>query len=183
VAKAGELWVTTAEMNGRERATTAEYSRHLHLHIVPHLGRTKLSQLTVPGVRQFEDKLKLSGMSPAMVKKVRGSLSMLVADAQERGLVSRNVVRELRRTKEQHAEGRRRGRLEVGVDIPTPDEIRLILGHLTDRWRPLIMTAIFTGLRASELRGLRWQDVDFESLVLHIRRSVVAMVEGAPDPL
>jgi hypothetical protein len=25
-----------------------------------------------------------------------------------------------------------------------------------------------------------WQDVDFENLVLHISRSVVAMVEGAP---
>ncbi|MGB8064179.1 MAG: site-specific integrase [Candidatus Sulfotelmatobacter sp.] len=30
------------------------------------------------------------------------------------------------------------------------------------------------------LDGLRWQDVDFENLILHIRRSVVAMVEGAP---
>jgi len=31
-----------------------------------------------------------------------------------------------------------------------------------------------------ELIGLRWQDVDFESLILRVRRSVVAMVEGAP---
>ena len=38
----------------------------------------------------------------------------------------------------------------------------------------------FTGLRRGELIGLRWQDVDFENLILHIRRSVVAMVEGAP---
>jgi integrase len=38
----------------------------------------------------------------------------------------------------------------------------------------------FAGLRRGELIGLRWQDVDFESLILHIRRSVAAMVEGAP---
>jgi len=38
----------------------------------------------------------------------------------------------------------------------------------------------FPGLRRGELIGLRWQDVDFENLILHIRRSVVAMVEGAP---
>src|SRR5271154_4502104 len=37
----------------------------------------------------------------------------------------------------------------------------------------------FTGPRRGELIGLRWQDVDFENLILHIRRSVVAMVEGA----
>ena len=38
----------------------------------------------------------------------------------------------------------------------------------------------FTGLRRGELIGLRWEDVEFEELILHVRRSVVAMVEGAP---
>src|SRR5262249_55063368 len=142
VAEAGNLWVTTAEMNKRERSTTEDYSRHLRLHIIPHLGRTRLSQLTVPGVRQFEDKLKKSGMSAVMGKRVRGSLSRLVADARERGLVSRNVVRELRRTKENRAEERERGRLEVGIDIPAPGEVAAILAHLKGRWRPLMMTAI-----------------------------------------
>jgi len=33
----------------------------------------------------------------------------------------------------------------------------------------------FTGLRRGELIGLRWQDVNFESLILRVRRSVVAM--------
>jgi hypothetical protein len=30
-----------------------------------------------------------------------------------------------------------------------------ILNAASGRWRPLIVTAVFTGLRASELRGLR----------------------------
>jgi integrase len=34
--------------------------------------------------------------------------------------------------------------------------------------RPLILTAIFTGLRASELRGLRWEDVDLKKAALHV---------------
>ena len=33
-----------------------------------------------------------------------------------------------------------------------------------------MLTAIFTGLRASELRGLRWQDVDLKSGELHVRQ-------------
>src|SRR5208283_3420033 len=49
-----------------------------------------------------------------------------------------------------------------------------------DPLRTMIELDAFTGLRRGELIGLRWQDVDFENLILHIRRSVVAMVEGAP---
>ena len=36
--------------------------------------------------------------------------------------------------------------------------------------RPLLLTAIFTGLRACELRGLRWQDVDLKRGELHVRQ-------------
>ncbi len=38
----------------------------------------------------------------------------------------------------------------------------------------------FTGLRRGELIGLQWRDVDFDDLVVHVRRSVVMMVQGAP---
>jgi integrase len=105
-----------------------------------------------------------------MVKKVRGSLSMLIADAQERGLINRNPVRELRRRKERKADRRQKGRLKAGIDIPTPDEVGHILGHLQGRWRPLLMTAIFTGLRASELRGLPWSNVDLKNGRIHVRQ-------------
>ena len=40
----------------------------------------------------------------------------------------------------------------------------------TARWRPLLLTAIFTGLRASELRGLKWADVDLKRNEIHVRQ-------------
>jgi len=183
IAKAGELWIETGEQNGLERATTDQYRQHLTLHIEPYLGSVKLSQLSAPMVRDFEDKLARGDMpaggspeprSPAMVRKIRGSLSSLLSDALERGLVSRNVAAELRRTrrqgKERQAVKRQRGKLQVGVDIPTREEIKAIVEAATGRWRPILLTAIFTGLRASELRGLRWADVDLERHVLHVRQ-------------
>ena len=109
-----------------------------------------------------------------MVRKVLVSLGSILADAQEQGLAARNAVRELRRNrrkgKERHAETREKGKLKVGVDIPSPDEIRAILAHAKGRWRPLLVTAAFTGLRASELRGLRWADVDLKANELHVRQ-------------
>ncbi len=183
VAEAGKKWIAACEGRDLERATLDAYRQHLRLHIEPYLGALKLSQLSAPMVREFEERLARGEMpaggepqprSPAMVRKVRVSLSSLLSDAQERGLVSRNVVRDLRRTRhrgaERRAEKRQKGKLKVGIDIPTREEIKAIVGAAQGRWRPFLLTAIFTGLRSSELRGLRWEDVDLDKRELHVRQ-------------
>ncbi|HLZ03422.1 MAG TPA: site-specific integrase [Bradyrhizobium sp.] len=188
VAEAGKLWLASAERNKLERTTIDGYKQHLALHIEPFLGSTKLSDLSTPMVREFEDKLaadKTTPRSTALIKKVRGSLGAILADAQERGLVARNVVRELRsgrrRGKERRADRRQKGKLKVGVDIPSPTEIKAIIEATEGRWRPFFLTAIFTGLRASELRGLRWADVDLKKAELHVTQRADAYREiGAP---
>jgi integrase len=173
VAEAGQLWLRSCEAAGLERTTLVAYREQLALHINPLLGAVKLSRLTTPMVRAFEDKLALD-RSPAMVRKVRGSLGAILADAQERGLVRQNVVGNLRarrrRGKEVRADRRQKGKLKIGVDIPSPDEIRAFISALSGRYRPLFLTAIFTGLRASELRGLPWANVDLKRGELHVRQ-------------
>jgi integrase len=133
-----------------------------------------LAKLNVPAVRAFEDKLKEEGRSAVMVRKVIGSLGSLIADAQERGLVARNIVRDLRGRrkpgKERKAERRQKGKLKAGIDIPLPTEIKAIVTAVQGRWRPLLLTAIFAGLRASEIRGLRWDDVDLDGAKIHVRQ-------------
>jgi integrase len=173
VAEAGRLWIESGEAANLERSTLEAYQRHLALHIAPLIGGVRLAQLTAPMVRAFEDQLR-ADRSSAMVRKVLVSLSSILADAQERGLVAQNVVRSLRtrrpRGRERHANQRQKGKLKVGVDIPTLDEMRAIIAHLEGRWRPMLLTAIFTGLRASELRGLRWADVDLKRGEIHVRQ-------------
>ena len=141
---------------------------------MPFIGGLKLADINPQVIRKFEDALHASGRSKAMVRKVVGSLGSLLADAQEQGLSARNAVRELkrnrRRGKERHAEKRQKGKLKVGVDIPTPDEIKAIIANAKGRWRPLLITAVFTGLRASELRGLRWSDVNLKANEIHVRQ-------------
>jgi integrase len=181
VAEAGTKWLKDAE-HRLEPATVESYRQHLNDHIVPYIGAVKLSQLTVPVVRDFMDKLRADKRSPAMIKRVVGDLGSILADAQERGLVAQNVVRSLsHRKKRREAERRQRHKLKVGVDIPSPEEIRAIVSKLEGRWRPLILTAIFAGLRASELRGLRWEDVDLRKAALHIRqRADKFLIIGKP---
>ena len=120
---------------------------------------------------QFERSLASRGCSRSMIGKVRTSLGSIIALALDQGQVARNVVRERGRLKRgQFAEGRSRRKLEIGADIPTPREVARILRHAEPRWRPLLATAAMTGLRASELRGLRWADVDLKAQRLHVRQ-------------
>ena len=65
VAEAARLWLEGAA--NLERTTLVQYETHVNLHIVPLIGAVKLSQLTVPMVRGFEDKLAAT-RSPAMVR-------------------------------------------------------------------------------------------------------------------
>jgi integrase len=175
VARAAELWLESCDAAGLERTSIAAYRERVAVHVVPFIGTLRLSQLTVPIVRGFEDRLRREGHSSAMVRIARRALGSVIADAQERGLVGQNVVfslRASRRGKDRVREGRQKRKLKVGVDIPTPDEMRAIVASLdaAGRHRPLLLTAIFTGLRASELRGLRWDDVDLKRGELHVHQ-------------
>jgi integrase len=168
VAEAGRNWL--AACADLEMMTVIGYEQHLRDHINPRLGALKLSAVTVGVVRDWQDHLRKAGRSADMVRRVTVSLGSLLADAQERGHCATNAVRSLKvsRKRGQKTERRAKGRLKVGVDIPTPTEIDAILGAADGRWRPLLLVAIRCGLRASELRGLRWVDIDFKGRELHV---------------
>jgi integrase len=167
---AAARWIESAEAADLEISTIIQYQQHLRLHVMPVMGNVLLSKLSLPMIREFEDRLRDQGRSPAMVRKVICSLGGVLADAQERGLVARNVVRDRGYRRSGDRQGRRTSRLRVGLDVPTPADIRVIVSIASGRYRPLIITAVFTGLRASELRGLRWCDVELEARALHVRQ-------------
>ena len=148
------------------------YDELLRLHINPFIGATKLSQISVPFVRAFEDKLREEGRSPSMVARVVAALGSILADAQDRGLTAHNPVRERSRSRKgkKKAKTQQRAKLKIGKDIPSPAEMRAILNAAGTYGKPLLMTAALAGLRASELRGLTWENVDLASGVIHVRQ-------------
>jgi integrase len=82
IRDAADLWLTTGAARGLERATLAAYEQHARLHIFPSLGRMKLSRLSAPAVRDFEDRLRTDGRSAAMIRKILTSLGSMLSDAQ-----------------------------------------------------------------------------------------------------
>jgi integrase len=102
-----------------------------------------------------------------MARKALGALKASLKEAQRRGLVAQNVAAGVQ-VNANRSESK--GRKEVGTDVPDKLEVRQMLAAVSPRWRPLVVTAVFTGLRASELRGLTWGDVDLEHRLIRVRR-------------
>ena len=164
VADAAALWLTRCQRDQLEPTTVAAYRQHISLHIAPRIGSLKLARLTVPTLTTFRDRLLDDGRSRDMVKRVLSSLAAIVGEAQARGLAAVNNVRAIARIK--------RERRSDQLEMPNQAELQAIIAATPDRYRPLILTAMLAGLRASELRGLTWDDVDLQHGEIYVRRRV-----------
>lgn len=154
VTAACNNWIRAAEANNRERGTIQQYRQLANLHIKPLIGAEKLSRLTRPKVEAFRDRL-LETRSKAMTGKVIRALSSVLREAMRHGLIAQNVAADVRVT--------RSSRERAKVVIPTTSELRSLLEHAGDDLKPLLMTAMMTGLRSSELRGLTWATVNLKA--------------------
>jgi integrase len=165
MADVAEKWIKRVEAEGKERATVRQYRQHIKHHIVPRIGGLKLAKLTVGHVEHFRDSL-LSGdkkLSPAMARKVWVSFKSMLKNMHCKHLADNVRI---------SASKRDQRKLEIGRDIPTPEEIRRLIEAAASKPKlcTLLKVAALTGLRASELRGLRWYDVDLKRSELHVRQ-------------
>jgi integrase len=147
VAEAAEDWIKYVELERRERSTIEHYRNHVDNHIAPRIGREKLARLTTPRIQAFRDDL-LTKLSRAQARKVLVSLKSLLRDACRRGNLGQNVALGV----SIKSDSRSKTKLKVGVDIPTPDEIRRIVHTATGRIRPFLIVDI---LRLTKL-GIAW---------------------------
>ena len=181
VADAAELWLVRCESEGLEHSTIIQYRAHVRNHIAPLLGSQKLSRLTVPAIEAFRDKL-VKTRSKALSQKIVTSLKALLKDAMRRGLIRQNVATQTR--------VKISARHKTKIAIPAKSEIRCLLTKSAEiwpltkvqvtrqreqrivavPWRPLIVTALFTGMRLSELRGLTWEYVSFAEGLIKVRQ-------------
>jgi integrase len=167
VAEAFRSWIDHCEAEGLEFGTLRQRRQHLRLHVGSFLGREKLSDLTVPRIHQFDTDLRTNGRSLAMRKKVLTNLKTAISFAQSRGLVAQNVARSVRlKTEDRHDAGP----LREGVNFPAKAELKAMIDKAPERWRALIVTLVFTGMRISEARGLPWRNVDLTTGLIHVRQ-------------
>jgi len=149
----------------RSYSTKRAYKAYLKRWIVPHWGDLRLSEVRTMEVEVWLRRLPLAKGSCA---KIRNTLSVLFNHACRHELFNHNPIRLVR-------QGAKR-RTTPGV--LTPLEIKVLINNLSLRERTLVLVVASTGLRQSELFGLKWGDINFAQGTMSVTRSIVCGVVG-----
>ena len=149
----------------RSYSTKRGYAVYLRRWIVPHWGRYELRNVRTIEVESWLRRLPLAKSSCA---KVRNVMSVLFNHACRYEFFDRNPIRLVR-------QGAKR---KTAPNVLTPDEIKSLVDNLALREKTLVLLAASTGLRQSELFGLKWGDLNFDEKIIFVTRSIVCGVVG-----
>ncbi len=152
-------WLThySSKSASHER-NTSSVERHL---VGGPFGRLRLVDAT-PGAIETFLQGKSSSLGPQSLNHLRTFLLSAFSAARRAGrFAGANPVKEVRR----------RAIPKRVPEFLRAHEVPLVLLHTPPRWKPLMATAIYTGLRRGELLGLRKCDVDLRSRLLTVARS------------
>ncbi len=136
---------------------------HLKCHIVPQLAKLRLEQFSVENQQTFITRMFERGVSRKSVLNVLGTLSSILTTARDWGYNCEHIdVRKLRLPP--------RGERYEAPHF-TIDQLQHILAIAEEPWHTLFCILTMDGLRAGEVLGLQWRDIDLDRRLLHVRRS------------
>lgn len=142
-------------------ASIRTYRWALERHLKPAFGRRLLRDVSADDVAHLVSKLQKSGMKGWSAHGVLTPLSRMYASAVREGIVHANPVRQLDKTERPKGLGK-------SMRILSSDEIRSVIENAPPRYRPVISTLVFTGMRIGEALSLRWSDVDFHASTITV---------------
>ncbi len=145
--------------------TLAGYKVAANAHIIPELGQINLSDLTRQDLQRYFEKLQRDGISVSTMKKHRVIIQGALKDAVLDDLLTVNVADNISLPKGKKFEGKALSEAQVA-------DMLVKLEEQPEPMRAAVTLAVVYGLRRSEICGLRWEDIDFENNVLHIRNTV-----------
>lgn len=145
-------------------STFRGYSNNVHIHILPHkIAQRPLAKLSPQDLQAFLNEKSASGLSPRSVQYIHAVLRRALGQALKWGVVARNVAKLVDPPKVSRKE----------IQPFTPEQARAFLTVAEgDRLAALYTVALALGLRQGEALALRWQDVDLDTGMLRVLRTV-----------
>ncbi|MEU5046837.1 tyrosine-type recombinase/integrase [Streptomyces griseorubiginosus] len=145
--------------------TYAQKETLVRLYLKPGLGKHYLHKLSIPVTQVYFTNLRAAGMTASYIATIRKVLSSALTRAVREELITRNVARLIELPSEQEEKKER--------ILWNQGEVRRFLTVIrSDRLHAAYLMLPTSGLRNGELLGLRWQDVDAEKRMIHVRQQL-----------
>lgn len=139
-------------------------------HLIPGLGSITLTQLRPEHLQKHYTAKQNDGLSARTVRYHHAVLHVALKTAVQWGLLARNPADAVSPPRARRTE----------MQTWNEDDITHFLEVAKDsRYYTLFYTALFTGMRRSELLGLKWGDVDFMLSQIYVSRSLHHLKDGS----
>lgn len=159
-------WLKNSERR-LEKSTLRDYRSIVDHHLIPNFGDQLITEIQVNDVREWLNCLTISNKR---INNVLIPLREIFKEAYLEGFLSTNPMQRI-------------PNLKVHSREPAPFselEIRKIISALHGPERNLIQFAFYSGMRTSELVGLKWKDVCLTTRRAFVRHAVVRGAEKRP---
>lgn len=154
-------WLEDAHKQTIRDRTYERYEEIIRLHLVPGIGYHQLQKLSPQHLHAFYKKKLEDGFSTTTVISFHNVLHKALETAVRWNLISRNTC--------DLVSPPRRVRYEI-QPLSTEQVQRLLTAVHGHRLEALFILAMATGMRRGEILGLKWQDIDFQTGLLQVRR-------------
>lgn len=150
--------------NSLKQSTYLSYESYIRVHLKPALGNVQLRDLSPRLLQEYYNyKAETERLSPKTIININLFLHKALSYAVTEGYIVSNPAASINLSRGNKPQ----------IEILTRDEqAKLIRASYQHRYGVFIRLVLFTGLRLGELLGLRWEDLDIQSNLLHIRRTL-----------
>ena len=144
-------------------STRAQNRSYLGSLVLPAFGDRTLASVTPVDIQAWISDLSTTGYAPETIAKAYQLLGAVFTAAVDADMLARTPMRGIKPPRIERKEMR----------FLSTDELVELLDAIQDRYRLLVNTAAYTGLRFSELAGLRRGDIDPLRKTITVRRGLV----------
>jgi integrase len=134
----------------------------LENYLLPTFGELALRDLSPLSVQRYFSNMATSVLAHESRDKIRDVLSSVLCSAVEYGFLVRNPVENVRMPAERRGKKRNKPYL-------APAQFKQLVELIPEPYATMVYVAIYTGLRVSELAGLRWDDIHEDSITIDER--------------
>jgi integrase len=164
-----DRWLETAAKPRLAPLTFDHYKDVLRRYVRPALGSHKISNLRPLDVQTLYSGLQARKLSGRIVRYTHAVLNSALKQAVKWGLISQNPASLVELPKKERKE----------MQAMTPEQAAKFLAAAeSDRFGVLFRLAVLTGMRPSEYFGFQWKDINFETGVISVQRTLTWKRDG-----